>query len=71
MAESEHGERLVRLETKIDSICHSMDDLRDKFDAYVTHERFRPTELLAFGLAAMVLTATASIIITRALAIGG
>ena len=53
---SEHSiqEKLARLEERVVHVAEDVKDLSATFQKYVTHERFRPVELLAYGVAALI-----------------
>ena len=53
---SEHSiqEKLARLEERTVHISEDVKELSDTFQKYVTHERFRPVEMLVYGVAALI-----------------
>lgn len=54
--ESLHGERLARIETKMESVLDKLDDL-------VTRAEFLPVKVLTYGIASGVLSAFLGVLI--------
>lgn len=58
MDDSNHTERLVRIETKMENVLDRIEDL-------VSKQEFYPVKLLAYGLASGVLTAFLAALILK------
>lgn len=56
--EQEHSERLVRIETKMESVL-------EKLDAVVSRAEFLPVKMISYGLAGGILTAFLSAVIFK------
>ena len=62
-----NAERIARMEAQITSNKESLDALWEAHKKCVTMERFRIVEMIALGLAALVLVPVVSQIISRVL----
>lgn len=46
---------LARLDERLQSVQKELHSLKLKFDKYVLHVEFKPVQMIAFGMAALVL----------------
>ena len=54
--DDEHS-MLARLDERVKGIQYDLHSLTGKFNDYVTHVEFTPVKMIAFGLAALILSA--------------
>lgn len=65
--DSSNAERLARLEEQIKNHDHLIDALQGAIAKCVTLERFRVVEIIALGLAGLVLVPVVSLLVSRVL----
>ena len=57
------NELLARLDERLKNVQSELHSLRERFDQYVLHVEFKPVKLLAFGMAALILTSVLAAIV--------
>ena len=64
--DDEHS-MLARLDERIQSMQKDLHILSSRFEQYVTHVEFTPVKLIAFGLAALILSSVIAAVVASVL----
>jgi len=54
---------LVRLDERLQAVQKELHTLKERFDKYVLHVEFKPVQMIAFGMAALVLCSVLAAIV--------